>query len=305
MKEYLKQWISDPSINKFVSVIAAILAIIFVVTLLKGYLTRFIEDTQSRYYVRKVITFLGYLLGFLILAISFSDRLRNISVVIGIAGAGIAFALQEVIASVAGRLAISFSSFYSVGDRVQLGGIKGDVIDIGLLRTTLMECGEWIKSDLYTGRIVRVANSFIFKEPVFNYSGDFPFLWDEITIPVKHGSDHVLARNILQRIADEAAGEYIPVAATWWKEMIRKYRIEDAKIEPIVTLVVTDNWLGFSVRYVVDYKKRRVTKDQMFYRILEEFEKTDGKVTIASTTLHIVEAPHLKVTLTENRKAEI
>ncbi len=299
MKEYLKQWISDPSINKFVSVIAAILAIILVVTLLKRYLTRFIEDNQSRYYVRKVITFFGYLIGLLILAISFSDRLRNISVVIGIAGAGIAFALQEVIASVAGRLAISFSSFYNVGDRVQLGGIKGDVIDIGLLRTTLMECGEWVKSDLYTGRIVRVANSFIFKEPVFNYSGDFPFLWDEIVIPVKHGSDQVLARSILQRIADKTAGEYVPFARKWWEEMIRKYRIEDVKIEPAVTLVVTDNWMEFSLRYIVDYKKRRIIRDQIFSRIIEEFAKSDGRVSIASTTVHIVETAPLDVRLSQ------
>ena len=63
------------------------------------------------------------------------------------------------------------------GDRVLLGGIRGDVIDISLLRTTLMELGEWVKGDQYNGRIVRVANSFVFKEAVLNYSADFPFLW--------------------------------------------------------------------------------------------------------------------------------
>jgi hypothetical protein len=77
--------------------------------------------------------------------------------------------------------------------------------------------------------------------------------------------------------------------------MIRKYRIEDVKIEPAVTLVVTDNWLEFYVRYVVDYKKRRYIKDKMFSRILEEFAKTEGNVSIASTTLHIVETAPLHV----------
>lgn len=67
---------------------------------------------------------------------------------------------------------------------MQLGGIKGDVVDISILRTTLMEVGEWVKGDLYSGRTVRIANSFVFKEPVFNYSGDFPFLWDEVIVPV-------------------------------------------------------------------------------------------------------------------------
>jgi small-conductance mechanosensitive channel len=80
-----------------------------------------------------------------------------------------------VIASVAGWMAVSFGGFYKVGDRVELGGIKGDVIDIGILRTTIMQIGEWVSSDQYNGRIVRVANSFVFKEPVFNYSAEFPF----------------------------------------------------------------------------------------------------------------------------------
>jgi hypothetical protein len=86
---------------------------------------------------------------------------------------------------VAGWIAVSLGGFYKVGDRVELGGIRGDVVDIGFLRTTLFEVGEWVDGDLYNGRVVRVANSFIFKEPVVNYSGDFPFLWDELHVPVK------------------------------------------------------------------------------------------------------------------------
>ena len=136
----------------------------------------------------------------------FSDKLGGFTVAFGVAGAGVAFALQEVIASVAGWVAISVGSFYSPGDRVQVGGIRGDVIDVSILRTTLMEVGEWVAADLYTGRIVRVANSFVFKEPVFNYSGDFPFLWDEIVLPVRYGSDWKLAREMLARPGQRGAG---------------------------------------------------------------------------------------------------
>ena len=89
-------------------------------------------------------------------------------------------------------LGIGLGQYYAPGDRVQLGGIMGDVIDISILRTTLMECGDWVKADLYNGRIVRIANSFVFKAPVFNYSGDFHFVWDEITVPIKYGSQQLL-----------------------------------------------------------------------------------------------------------------
>jgi small-conductance mechanosensitive channel len=228
--------------------------------------------------------------------------LKDIHIAVGIAGAGIAFSLQEVIVSLAGWIAISFGNFYKTGDRVQLGGIKGDVIDIAMLRTTLMEIGDWIGGDQYNGRIVRIANSFVFKEPVFNYSTDFPFLWDEITVPVKHGSDFRLAKDIFQRILNEITGDYSNNAQNAWKEMVSKYLIEAESVEPAVIMIINDNWLEFTLRYVVDFKKRRFTKDKIFNRILEEFEKTDGRVAIASTTFQLTDAPALDVRITKETK---
>ena len=181
---------------------------IVLVRLVQRTATHYIEDRSARYRARKAIGFIGYLLGALVLATMFSDRLGRLTVVFGVAGAGIAFALQEVIASIAGWAAVSLGGFYKVGDRVQLGGITGDVIDIGLLRTTLVEVGQWVNGDLYNDRVVRLANSFIFKDPVVNYSGDFPFLWDEITVPISHESDLERARHILEDTAHEVCGEY-------------------------------------------------------------------------------------------------
>lgn len=231
------------------------------------------------------------------MTIVFSDRLGQLTVVFGAIGAGVAFALQEVIASFAGWVAISLGQFYKPGDRVQLGGIMGDVIDISILRTTVMEIGAWVKADQYNGRIVRIANSFVFKEPVFNYSADFPFVWDEIMVPVKYGSDHHLAREILYRIADQVVGEYVPQAQAEWQQMVHKYLIENAQVEPSVVLVTTDNWMELTLRYVVDYKARRLKKDQLFTRILDEYSNTEGRVSFASATFHLVEAPIVNVRL--------
>jgi len=178
------------------------------------------------------------------------------------------------------------------------------VIDIGILRTTLMECRQWVNGDQYNGRIVRVANSFVFKEPVFNYSGDFHFLWDEIVIPIKYGCDYKLARELFTKIADEITGEYTAAGRIAWKEMVDKYLIEDARVEPMIFLIANDNWMEFTVRYVVDYKKRRITKDLLFTRILEEIEKTEGRLAIASTTVHIVETPQFDVKITDISKKQ-
>ncbi len=217
------------------------------------------------------------------------------NVALGVAGAGIAFALQEVIACVAGWAAVAFGRFYSTGDRVQLGGIKGDVIDIGTLRTTLMEVGNWVDGDLYNRRIVRVANSFVFKEPVFNYSADFAFLWDEIKVPIRYGSDWQHATVVLQKVLEEICGDFARRSRDAWAGARERYALEDARVEPMVTLVANDNWLELTGRYVVDYRQRRVTKDAIFRRFLSEVDASGERIRLASATVEIVNLPRIDV----------
>ena len=229
MNEFVNKWLLDPTVGKLVTAVLAILILIALIKFFQKTLSKKIKDTDTRYRVRKSISFFGYLVAIFVLTIVFSDKLGGLTVALGVAGAGIAFALQEVIASFAGWFAISFAKFYKPGDRVQLGGIKGDVIDIGILRTTLMEVGQWVNGDLYNGRVVRIANSFVFKEPVFNYSGDFPFLWDEITIPIKYGSDYKFARELFTKISNELLGDFASRAKNAWDELVKKFLIENAR----------------------------------------------------------------------------
>jgi len=295
MNEQIEAWLTSPGMIRAATVAGGIIVIVAIVRLLQRAATGRIKSVDARYRVRKLVALLGWVATFLLVIGVFSGRFSQVTVALGVAGAGIAFALQEVIASFAGWLAITFGDFYAPGDRVQLGGIKGDVIDIGVLRTTLMECGEWVDADLYNGRIVRVANSFVFKEPVFNYSADFPFLWDGIRVPVRYGSDHAEARRLIERTLQEIVGDYAEFAKQSWREMVRKYRIEAASVEPMVTLVANDNWLEFTARYVVDYKLRRSTKDRIFTRLLEAVAATGGAVELASATLELSRTPVVDV----------
>lgn len=256
-----------------------------------------IKDTDNRYKAKKFASFLAWVVIIVYFSIVYSNKLGGLTVALGVAGAGIAFALQEVIASVAGWLAILFGGFYKTGDRVQLGGIKGDIIDIGVLRTTLMELGQWVDGDLYNGRIVRIANSFVFKEPVFNYSADFPFLWDEIKIPVKFGSDYQYAENLIRDLGVKITGDFVKEARGKWIEMTEKYLIEQANINPTVTLIANDNWAEFTLRYIVDFKKRRTVKNEIFKSLLHAIEKSDGKIELASATFDLVGAPKLDVSI--------
>ena len=157
--------------------------------------------------------------------------------------------------------------------------------------------GERVDGDLYNGRIVRVANSFVFKEPVFNYSGDFPFLWDEIKIPIQYGSDYELAKSLLEKIANDHVAKNAEEGKRVWNLMVKKYLIEDARLEPMVRMIANDNWVEYTLRYVVDYKRRRATKNELFMAILRDVAATNGKVRFGSATLEVVGVPEVKVKL--------
>ena len=157
MKNSLKtiqNLLADTTIIKLIEVISGIIIVAIIFRILSQVLPRQVQDTDLRYRIRKAITFVGYAIMGLLIVLIFSDSLGKLTVIFGVIGAGVAFALQEVIGSFAGWVAISLGQFYTPGDRVLLGGIMGDVIDISILRTTLMECGAWVKADIYNGRIV-------------------------------------------------------------------------------------------------------------------------------------------------------
>ena len=287
MEKQITDILFDPTIGKIVTVIIIGIVILSISKLVQKNVSKVVKDNSSKYRVRKFINFFGFLLIILSASVIYSDKLSGLTVAFGVAGAGIAFALQEIIVSIAGWIAITFGKYYKVGDRILLGGVIGDVIDISVLRTTLMECGKWINGDLYNGRVVRIANSFLFKDPVYNYSGDFPFLWDEIVVPIKHGSDVNEVKEIFGNIANDIVGEYSENASAAWSELVDKYMVENAQVKPLITATFNENWINFTLRYVVDYKRRRGTKDQLFTKILEASKNTPDKIKIAYSTLEI------------------
>lgn len=148
MEEQLHKFLFNPTVGKIASILFGVAVIWLLIKAIQRNLFSKIKDTDNRYRAKKFSSFIGYFLTIFLLTVVFSDKLGDLTVAFGVTGAGIAFALQEVIASFAGWLAIMFGGFYKTGDRVQLGGIKGDVMDIGVLRTTIMETGQWVDGDL-------------------------------------------------------------------------------------------------------------------------------------------------------------
>jgi small-conductance mechanosensitive channel len=282
------------SLSLFAKCVAAVVGILLIHTtfrVLERVLPRHFGQADARYKVRKFVIFAGYVVILLFLAILFEDRLGRISVTLGFVGAGVAVALQDVVASIAGAFSIGFSKLYTVGDRVQIGDTRGDVIDIGLLRTTLMETGNWVSKDLYNGRIVRIPNNILLKVPVFNYSQGFRFIWDEIKVLLTTTSDCQLAREMLLRAAKEAIGEYLIEAQASWKAMSDYYRGANPPLDPTVALTVNGGSLEFTVSYVVDYAKRTAMQDRLFSKIVEGVSSSNGQLTWAPSGVTNINLP--------------
>ncbi len=228
----------------------------------------------------------------------------DVSTGIGLVSAGLAFALRQVIISLAAYFVILRGDTFGVGDRITLGGVRGDVVRLGFLRTTIMEMGQppsvaaaqpavWVNSRQYTGRLVTVTNGAIFSAPVYNYTRDFPYLWEELTLPVGYESDRARAEQILLAAAHAHALVDDAEAIRSLAFMRSRYAMADASLEPAVYWRITDGWLELSLRFLVPQRGVREIKDAMSRDILRGLDAAG--IPVASASYGIVGVPTIRI----------
>ncbi len=286
--------------------IAALLICSAIVRALVGFAVRRADraSIQTKFWTRQGISLVtAVILIFGSLSIWFNDPGRLASA-FGLFSAGLAFALQQVVTAVAGYFVILRGSTFTVGDRISMGGVRGDVLRLGFIQTTIMEMGQphsvetadpamWVKSRQFTGRIVTVSNSRIFSEPVFNYTRDFPFIWEEMAIPIGYHADRARAERILLDAAKKHATDPSAMAVEAKRDLQRRFGVEPIDLEPRVFYRLTDNWLELTVRFIVGTHRIRDAKDAMSRHIIGEFDRTG--MGIASSTYDIVGLPPIRI----------
>lgn len=264
------------AVSGLIIIVAILAALVF--TIGAGRLAR---DAYSRYYARKILRLIVFVVAAIALAIVWRPFAGQIGVVLGLFAAGVAFAAQEVIGALAGWLNIMTGSIFRVGDRVEMAGVRGDVIDITPLRTKILEMGaprpfgqsasdSWVGGRQYTGRIVAISNKSTFTQPVFNYSHAFEYIWEELIIPLEMSSDWRQAEQIL---LDEARDISRTEGARRAIEQIsRSAPVKRAEIEPRVFVRVDQRWVELSARFVVPVREARSTKDALTRRVLDRLQ---------------------------------
>lgn len=233
---------------------------------------------------------------------------------LGLLTAGLAFALQKVVTAIAGYFVILRGKTFNVGDRIAMGGVRGDVIALGFTQTTIMEMGQppavqgadpamWVRSRQYTGRVVTVSNAKIFDEPVYNYTHEFPYLWEEMTLPIAYSADRAEAEAILSRVVRRHSVPIEELDRSAIDELKRRYFLDRLSTEPKVYYRLTDNWLELTVRFVVRDRGIRDVKDAISRDLLAELDAVG--IGLASATFGVVALPPVRLEMSSDIAAAL
>jgi small-conductance mechanosensitive channel len=295
------------NLHKLLLTIGFVVAAWLIATVLRAFLSLFIgsrSGTRFQFWAKQGVSLIISTIVILgIMSIWFDNPARLASVV-GLIGAGIAFALQRVITAVAGYFVILRGKTFNVGDRIVMGGVRGDVLDLSFMQTRIIEMGQspkeqgdapsmWIRSRQFTGRIVTVTNDKVFDDAVYNYTREFPYLWDEINLPVKYGDDSSQVEELLLTAARRHALTHAKIGDEEVQRVNDQFGMNIGEIDPRVYWRMTDNWLELTVRFLAPDHGIRDIKDAMSREILEGLYK--AKIEIASGAYAIVELPPIRI----------
>jgi small-conductance mechanosensitive channel len=261
------------------------------------------ERQKTAFWARQGISLTTFILAILGFCSIWFDNPTRLTTGVGLVSAGVAFALQKVITSFAGYFVILRGKTFNVGDRIKIGNVRGDVISLNFIQTVIMEMGEppsvqsedpgmWVQSRQYSGRVVSVANSQIFEGPVYNYTRDFPYIWEEMHFPIHYNDRHRAEPIILGAIARHTE-DIARLAQPELDRIKARFFIEAADLKPRSYMRITDNWIEFAVRFPVSTHKIRDVKDAISREIMDGLDA--AKIGIASGTYDIVGLPPIKI----------
>ncbi len=267
--------LGEATLDHLLSTLAVVVVLGFARALLIRLINRRTTDVRAQYQWRKTASYTVVFLGILVVGRIWIDEFGEIGTFLGLVSAGIAIALKDPITNVAGWGFIVWRKPFGPGDRIEILGHAGDVIDQRIFRFTLLEIGTATGAAQSTGRIIHIPNGKTFTEPVTNYTRGFPYIWNEIPIVVTFESHWRDAKDILFQIAREKAEELSADAERKVRQAAQEYMIFYSKLTPTVYTSVVDIGVQFTIRYLVEPRRRRGSEEVLWEAILDAFGARD------------------------------
>lgn len=274
--------------------ILASFGVLVVVLLVRALLLRYVHSRLAEeheldgiYRARKVASYISTFIILASLAFIWIDAFGDVGTFLGLASAGVAIALSDLLKNMAGWAYILTRRPLNVGDRVEVDGTVGDVVDVRLFRFSLMEVGHWVDAEQSTGRLIHVPNGILFTHKVANYTEGFSHIWEDLAVLITFESDYERAEQIIRRILAEKAPDVEATAGARIRQTARTYQIRIGTLTPTVYLSVRDSGVLLTARYLVEARSRRGTSQTIWRAILDAFREEDG-IDLAYPTYRIV-----------------
>lgn len=263
---------TDSTRRNLVISVAVVVLLILARRAVMGFVHRNVDSQPIRYRWSNATAYGAFVIGGLVLLQVWFTAIQSLGTFLGLLSAGLAIALKDLVADLAGWFFILWRRPFELGDRIEVAGHKGDVVDTSVFQITIMEVGNWIDADQSTGRLIHIPNSMIFTQPLANYVAGFPYLWNEIKVGVTFESDWRKAKRILEDIAKDLAVDLKKDESAQRRRDDDRFLIRYRKLTPIVYTSVADAGVLLTLRYICGPRERRGTGSALWEKILVRFE---------------------------------
>ena len=262
--------------TKLLTSVLVIFLLIIIRRIILLFVYRRTKNIAIRYRWRKTTSYVNFGLIVFIVGSIWFQGFHSLSTYLGLVSAGIAIALQTPLVNLAGWFFIMWRRPFQVGDRIEVGDVRGDVIDQRIFMFSLMEIGKRIDAEQSTGRVLHVPNGKIFSEPLANYTDGFQYIWNEIPVLVTFESDWEKAKEILTKVITNRSEEFSANAEEQMKKVAGRMMIYLNNFTPIVYTSVKDSGILLTIRYLCNPRRRRGSEQDIWEDILRAFGECEN-----------------------------
>ena len=287
--------ISDTVAGQLTATVAMIGVVLILRFLVGRQIHRRVDDPELLFRARKTAAYISTIVIALAVARIWAGAFGDLGTFLGLLSAGIAIALADVFLNLAGWLYIIARRPFKAGDRIEVAGMAGDVVDIRVFRFTLLEIGNWVDADQSTGRLLHVPNGLLFRQGMANYTEGFNHVWHEIPVLVTFESDWDRAEAIIrEQLEPYHMTDEDMHAAREFREASRRYFIRYKELDPIVYVTVKDSGVLLTARLLINPRQRRGVDDAVWRGILAAFAE-EPSIELAYPTIRTFRGPEFDV----------
>ena len=248
---------------------------------------------ENIFLIRRLVRYLHFLVAVGVLAGFLFQDLAMVGTTLGVASAALVISLQDVCTSMFAWFVIMLGGKFRIGDRLEIDGTRGDVLDIELFRTTMLEVNGWLGTDQPTGRIITIPNNHIFKTKVFNFTHGHPFIWNKVDVTITFTTPVATALTLFGRVLEEETREQFAAAQKAAAAIQKRYGVEDAVYKPKIHSQISEDGVTLNLFYVSHYRESSATRNRINRRLVAELE-THPAIQLAYKTMRVIreEAVH-------------